>query len=154
MKLAYVCADFGVPVFGHKGASVHVREMVTAFTECGHDVRVFAPTFDEPGSKGVQGERFRARIEREPGSIEILEVGPEPRHVLWLDELKSVEAFLGRPTRLRQELRNLLYNQPLRARLERALVAEPVDFIYERYALFGVAASTRRARTACRTCSR
>jgi glycosyltransferase involved in cell wall biosynthesis len=139
VKLAYVCADFGVPVFGHKGASVHVREMVTAFTECGHDVRVFAPTLDEPGSKGVQGERFRARIEREPGSIEILEVGPEPRHVLWLDELKSVEAFLGRPTRLRQELRNLLYNQPLRARLGRALLAEPVDFVYERYSLFAFA---------------
>ena len=139
MKLAYVCADFGVPVFGHKGASVHVREMVTAFTECGHDVRVFAPTLDEPGPAGVQGERFRARIEREPGGIEILEVGAEARHVAWLDELKQVESLLGRPTRLRQELRNLLYNQPLRARLGRALLAEPVDFVYERYTLFAVA---------------
>ena len=139
MKLAYVCGDFGVPVFGHKGASVHVREMVTAFAECGHDVRVLAPTLDEPGASGVQRERFHARLEREPGHVEIVEVAPESRHAAWLDELRQVEALLGRPTRLRQELRNLLYNQPLRARLERALVAEPVDFIYERYALFGVA---------------
>ena len=139
MKLAYVCADFGVPVFGHKGASVHVREMVTAFTECGHDVRVFAPSLDEPGSAGIQGERFRSRIAREPGSIEILEVMPEPRHVAWLDELRQIEVLLGRPSRLRQELRNLLYNQPLRARLGRALLTEPVDFVYERYTLFALA---------------
>ena len=139
MKLAYVCADFGVPVFGHKGASVHVREMVTAFAECGHDVRVFAPTLDEGPSAGAQGERFRSQLDHEPGGIEILEVTPDPRHVALQDELKQIELLLGRPTRLRQELRNLLYNHPLRARLGRALLGEPADFIYERYTLFGLA---------------
>jgi glycosyltransferase involved in cell wall biosynthesis len=53
--------------------------------------------------------------------------------------LKHVEALLGRPTRLRQELRNLLYNQSLRARLGPELLAEPVDCIYERYTLFELA---------------
>jgi glycosyltransferase involved in cell wall biosynthesis len=149
VNVAYVCADFGVPVFGHKGASVHVREMVAAFTECGHDVRVYAPTLDEPGATdaaggppagpGTQRERFRARLEREPGRAEIVEVAPESRHVDWLAELKQTEALLGRPTRLRQELRNLLYNQPLRARLGRSLLAERVDLVYERYTLFGLA---------------
>jgi len=93
VKLAYVCADFGVPVFGHKGASVHVREMVTAFAECGHDVRVFAPTLDEGPSAGAQGERFRSQLDHEPGGIEILEVTPDPRHVALQDELKSTVLF-------------------------------------------------------------
>jgi glycosyltransferase involved in cell wall biosynthesis len=143
VKLAYVCADFGVPVFGHKGASVHVREMVAAFTECGHDVRLYAPTLDEPAATtaaaDAQRARFQSRIEGEPGRVEVFEVAQEDRHATWLEELKHVEALLGRPTRLRQELRNLLYNQSLRARLGRALLAEPVDFLYERYTLFSLA---------------
>ena len=41
MRIAYLCADFGIPICGHKGASVHVREMVTALTAQGHDVHGF-----------------------------------------------------------------------------------------------------------------
>jgi glycosyltransferase involved in cell wall biosynthesis len=144
VNVAYVCADFGVPVFGHKGASVHVREMVAAFADGGHDVRVFAPTLDDPGPAGAhaadaatQHARFKTRIGSDGGRVEIAQVAPEGRHVAWLEELKHVEALLGRPTRLRQELRNLLYNQALRAQLGHALLAEPADFIYERYTLFG-----------------
>jgi glycosyltransferase involved in cell wall biosynthesis len=33
--MAYVCADRGVPVFGRKGSSVHVQELVRAFTKRG-----------------------------------------------------------------------------------------------------------------------
>src|SRR6185436_5715730 len=142
VNVAYVCADFGVPVFGHKGASVHVREMVAAFADGGHDVRVFAPTLDDPGPAGAhaadaatQHARFKTRIGSDGGRVEIAQVAPEGRHVAWLEELKHVEALLGRPTRLRQELRNLLYNQALRAQLGHALLAEPADFIYERYTL-------------------
>lgn len=30
MRIAYLTADYGIPVFGNKGASIHVREMSTA----------------------------------------------------------------------------------------------------------------------------
>ena len=40
MRIAYVSADRGIPVFGAKGASIHIQEMVRAFTRLGHDVRV------------------------------------------------------------------------------------------------------------------
>lgn len=40
-RIAYVCADAGVPVFGTKGASVHVQEIVRAFGRMGHDVTLF-----------------------------------------------------------------------------------------------------------------
>src|SRR5215217_3250608 len=42
MRVAYVCADPGVPVFGHKGCSVHVREMCSTMREAGYGVTLFA----------------------------------------------------------------------------------------------------------------
>jgi glycosyltransferase involved in cell wall biosynthesis len=42
MHIAYVCADPGVPVFGHKGASVHVQEVIRALVRHGPHVDLFA----------------------------------------------------------------------------------------------------------------
>lgn len=42
MKLAYVCADPGVPVFGRKGCSIHVQEVLRAFLRRGIEVDLFA----------------------------------------------------------------------------------------------------------------
>lgn len=41
-RVAYVCADPGVPVFGHKGCAVHVREICGAMLDAGLDVTLFA----------------------------------------------------------------------------------------------------------------
>jgi glycosyltransferase involved in cell wall biosynthesis len=42
MRIAYICADPGVPVFGTKGCSIHVQEIVRAFGRLGHKVTLFA----------------------------------------------------------------------------------------------------------------
>jgi len=42
MRIAYVTADRGIPVFGEKGASIHIQEMIHAFGKLGHEVRVVA----------------------------------------------------------------------------------------------------------------
>lgn len=42
MRIAYICADPGVPVFGTKGASVHIQEVVRALRRAGHEVTVYA----------------------------------------------------------------------------------------------------------------
>jgi glycosyltransferase involved in cell wall biosynthesis len=42
MRIAYLCADPGVPVFGHKGCSIHVQELIRAFRGTGADVELFA----------------------------------------------------------------------------------------------------------------
>ena len=42
MHIAYVCTDPGVPVFGRKGCSTHVQEMLRAFRKHGAHVTVFA----------------------------------------------------------------------------------------------------------------
>ncbi len=39
--VAYVCADPGVPVYGTKGASVHVQEVIRSFRARGDEVRLY-----------------------------------------------------------------------------------------------------------------
>jgi glycosyltransferase involved in cell wall biosynthesis len=43
MRIAYVCADQGVPVFGSKGCSIHIQEVVRAFVRQGKRVELFTP---------------------------------------------------------------------------------------------------------------
>lgn len=57
MHIAYVCADPGVPVFGCKGASVHVQEVIRALSRRGARVELFATRIGgavPPGLSGVQ----------------------------------------------------------------------------------------------------
>ncbi|HVT44368.1 MAG TPA: glycosyltransferase family 4 protein [Thermoanaerobaculia bacterium] len=43
MRIAYVSADPGVPIFGSKGNSVHVQEMVRSFRLMGAEVHIISP---------------------------------------------------------------------------------------------------------------
>ncbi|MEM9505190.1 MAG: glycosyltransferase family 1 protein, partial [Cyanobacteria bacterium P01_E01_bin.43] len=42
MRIAYVCADPGIPVFGQKGCSIHVQEVIRALRHHGATVDLFA----------------------------------------------------------------------------------------------------------------
>jgi len=42
MRIAYVCADPGVPVFGQKGCSIHVQEVIRSLQRHGAKVELFA----------------------------------------------------------------------------------------------------------------
>lgn len=42
MRVAYVCADPGVPIYGRKGCSVHAQEVIRALCKRGLEVEVFA----------------------------------------------------------------------------------------------------------------
>jgi glycosyltransferase involved in cell wall biosynthesis len=43
MRLLFLTADPGVPVLGHKGASVHVRELIRALAALGAEIHVASP---------------------------------------------------------------------------------------------------------------
>ena len=58
MRIAYVCADAGVPIFGRKGCSVHVQEVLRAFQRRGAAVDVFAARVDETPSSGLESLRI------------------------------------------------------------------------------------------------
>jgi glycosyltransferase involved in cell wall biosynthesis len=59
MRLLYLTADPGVPVRGHKGASVHVRELVSALQRAGAEVVVASPRVEDEGAGSVPAELVR-----------------------------------------------------------------------------------------------
>ena len=61
MRIAYVCADGGIAVFGDKGASVHIRAMATAFQRLGHDLRVLCARKGE-GAAGFSVDEVAADL--------------------------------------------------------------------------------------------
>lgn len=130
MRIAYLCADFGIPIRGYKGASVHVREMVAALTANGHDVRVFTPN---PG----QGNLLAAPMTH---------ISPDGLSRA-CGRLAGVFAR-GRLARLDREVRELAYNITLHRRLSAELERWRPDAMYERYSLFNLAglAAARRLR--------
>jgi glycosyltransferase involved in cell wall biosynthesis len=54
MRIAYVCADLGVPVFGRKGCSIHVQEVVRALSEQGATVELFARRLEGEPPPGLE----------------------------------------------------------------------------------------------------
>lgn len=54
MRIAYVCTDPGIPVFGTKGASVHVREVIRAMRRMGHEVTLFARRIEDDRPAGLE----------------------------------------------------------------------------------------------------
>lgn len=47
MRIAYILLDPGIGVFGTKGASVHVQEVIRTFRSLGHEVSVFCTRTDD-----------------------------------------------------------------------------------------------------------
>jgi glycosyltransferase involved in cell wall biosynthesis len=74
MKLAYVCADRGISLLGHKGASVHLRSLAAALAARGNDVIVACRTLEGPN--------------RPPAGVTV-RVMPESEdeHARWIREL-------------------------------------------------------------------
>jgi glycosyltransferase involved in cell wall biosynthesis len=60
MRIAYVCTDPGVPVFGRKGASVHVQELVRALTGLGHELTLFAARTGDDVASDLRSTRVVA----------------------------------------------------------------------------------------------
>lgn len=153
MNIAYICSDFGVPVFGYKGASIHVREMVAAMLRAGHRVHVISPAMHDGGGESGgsnMGEGAVGAVVAPPAALKwvdarlaarlvCLSLPPAEPHLQFTRELKRLDQFLGRDTRLRQEVRNLLYNLSLQDNLKTYLQEQRIELIYERYTLFSLA---------------
>jgi glycosyltransferase involved in cell wall biosynthesis len=123
MKIVYLSTDFGVPVRGTKGASVHVRRMIDALAGRGHEVLLLTP--DEAVGPA------------QPPACEIVTLPFESGIAELYDELRHED--ICRDRRLAKDLRNVFYNLSLEARAASILREFRADFVYERYALFGTA---------------
>src|SRR5687768_4348486 len=57
MRVAYVCADPGVPVFGRKGCSIHVQEVLRALLKRGATIDLYAQRVDGQPPDGLSAVR-------------------------------------------------------------------------------------------------
>lgn len=126
MRILYVCSDFGVPVYGHKGASIHLRAMARALTDTGHTVQILSPALERD-----------ANFDFEVPAVTPISMA---EHSTTLDVLRRADKRFGKlasghVSRLGQEVRNLVYNDLL-ARAADSLRGFSADCVYERYALF------------------
>lgn len=68
MHIAYICADPGVPVFGHKGCSIHVQEVIRALGRRGAKVDLYAASVSGPVPAGLEGVRVH-RLSAPEGAL-------------------------------------------------------------------------------------
>ena len=69
LEIAYVSTDPGVPVFGSKGASVHVQEVLTALVRLGAKVKLFSSSAGGPKPIGLSEVEVRELRDWPKGSL-------------------------------------------------------------------------------------
>lgn len=122
MRIAYISSDFGIPVHGNKGASIHVREISSALIAGGHDIEIItcrkggdAPAgFDVPVHELALGK-------------------PEKRIVASLQEDPDASEPIAKA------VKSMLYASTLRYQAIPILTTFKPDAIYERYSLLSTA---------------
>ena len=120
MRIAYVNADCGIPVFGDKGGSVHIQEMLRAFGALDCELRVVATRLGE-NSDPEQEERVI--VVPGPGRAATDPSGREGKERGYIAAAEAVGHCL-----------DALYRE------------WPFDMIYERYSLWSVAGIRAGAR--------
>src|SRR5574341_151726 len=130
MKILYLCPDLGIPALGRKGASVHVRSMVSALTKAGHSVILAASLLNKSPWE-----------EPAPTNARLLSLAPKENVLESVWALKAFNETVGVENSLPGELRRILHNQDLVTRLKHQAVFEkdPPDFIYERASIYATA---------------
>ena len=122
MRIAYVCSDYGIPVFGSKGASVHVRALSQALHAAGHDVLIVAARGGGPRPAG-----FR---------VPVYEVALAPLEATTC-ELLHDDVRGGRA--VARDVRASLLASVLHHRAAAVLRDFDPDLVYERHSLLGTA---------------
>jgi glycosyltransferase involved in cell wall biosynthesis len=125
LKILYLCPDLGIPVLGRKGASVHVRELVRAFSRAGHSVVLASPLLSK--------SPWEAPAELEVPVMALPLAPPAYESVL---AVKAFEESVDAPSSLPGELRRILWNQQAVVELKRRFEHHRPDVIYERASLY------------------
>ena len=128
MKILYLCMDRGISLTKHNGATAHMRSLVRAFEQLGHDLLVMTPSDGDYAAIGAPVTRIPA---------------PE----LLTNLLNEVDLPVPRPQReqRRKEKRvahalgHIWNNVIAEQEVEREIERFQPDFVFELYSPFGVA---------------
>lgn len=111
MRIAYISTDPGIPVFGCKGASIHVQEMLRAFLTKGAEITIFSPKIDDDPPADLAAVKCHRLPEVPKGNA-----AQRANHLMELNNsVRNVFEIADK-------------------------MAAPFDLIYERHALFAHAA--------------
>jgi glycosyltransferase involved in cell wall biosynthesis len=121
MKFAYLCSDVEIPLFGSEGCSIHIREVVDALTELGHEVVLFCAS---------RGDSERVSVQAPVYSF-------EPADIAGLALRYLQEEPVIQNHHLDRDLTALAFNWWMQGEGLSILDREKPDVLYERYALFG-----------------
>ncbi len=117
MRIAYISSDRGIPVYGTKGASIHVRGMAQALADRGHEVRILTARGEGDAPHGFMPAVTDFGFDR---------LLKELRH----DIQSRGDASLG------NEAFALLLNTALAKALDQLDDRWGIDAVYERYSLW------------------
>jgi glycosyltransferase involved in cell wall biosynthesis len=128
MKILYLCADRGITLEKHNGATAHFRSLVRAFTKLGHEVLVLTPSPADESTLGAQ----------------VVQI---PSPALLGELMKEVERVVERSLRERQRARKRvahalghIWNNVLTEQeVERQIARFAPDFVFELHSPFGAA---------------
>ncbi len=119
-KILYLCADTGIPYWGTKGGSIHMREIVNTMHGQNYEITVVANTDRNENS--------------EVSSIEVWnlpQIG-EDRFISMVREVAGDE-------RLSTEMMEFYRNKQMEEFLTELDIEKTFDYVYERYSLFNIA---------------
>ncbi|MCL4543883.1 MAG: glycosyltransferase family 4 protein [Chloroflexi bacterium] len=136
MRIAYVCADLGIPVLGNKGASVHVREFTGALAALGHTVHIFAAT------GAAKGATLEAGATSNTTTAALTVVAPSQETRAVARQVSTSLLRLGwqrNPAHLTSELEHVLADTPFVAAALPLLREFAPDLLIARHAIFSVA---------------
>jgi glycosyltransferase involved in cell wall biosynthesis len=129
MRIAYVCTDQGIPVFGNKGASIHAQAVLGELSRAGHELHLLAPRLGGepqipvevhqlPTASGPVAERERAAQRSDRAVAAVLdEISADlvyERYALWGRTAMTWSARSGTPSLL--EVNAPLVTEELRFR--------------------------------------
>lgn len=120
MRLLYACSDFGIRPNGVKGASIHVRSILRALRDLGHETHWLSPYMNV-------GNGFPATP---AGPAEII----QPAGV---SALRARLRNHGLDGDVSGEIRSLLFNDRAIETATEAMSRRPPDAVIERLSLFG-----------------
>lgn len=125
MKILYLCPDFGIPILGYKGSSVHIRELIAAFDRAGHSVVVSAPMATRTPWEKPQ-----------PVAAEFLHLKASTTVTPLFQMIGAYTEKLGIDSSLASEIRRIAYSMEVEPRLIRRFKKAPPDLIYVRASLY------------------
>jgi glycosyltransferase involved in cell wall biosynthesis len=127
MRILYLSSDPGIDLVGQSGGSIHIRSLVRALADLGHQVTVVCSA---AAREQISDLNLGVAVHRVP--------------LAWWNHalargLRHANRLAGRPVRGHPDLVRALHNLRFGNKAEAVAREMAPDFIYERYSLWGMA---------------